>query len=77
MIVTNGEGLEWDVNGSVMDKLVKCMGLSEWRNKMEQKSTFRVVVIEAPMAQCMDVNARSYKWSEGKVSQMCDMGEDE
>ncbi len=30
-------------------------------------------------AQCMDVNARSYRWSESrsKVCQMCDMGEDE
>ncbi|XP_063861501.1 uncharacterized protein LOC135101456 [Scylla paramamosain] len=29
-------------------------------------------------AQCMDVNARSYRWSESrsKVCQMCDMGED-
>ncbi|MPC58869.1 hypothetical protein E2C01_052879 [Portunus trituberculatus] len=30
-------------------------------------------------AQCMDVNAKSYRWSElrSKVCQMCDMGEDE
>jgi len=30
-------------------------------------------------AQCMDVNARNYRWSESrsKVCQMCDMGEDE
>merc|ERR1712035_249456 len=30
-------------------------------------------------AQCMNVNARNYRWSESqsKVCQMCDMGEDE
>ncbi|MPC71517.1 hypothetical protein E2C01_065794 [Portunus trituberculatus] len=30
-------------------------------------------------AQCMDVNARSYRWSElnSKMCQMCDIGEDE
>ena len=30
-------------------------------------------------AQCMDVNARNYRWleSRSKVCQMCDMGEDE
>ncbi|MPC40918.1 hypothetical protein E2C01_034492 [Portunus trituberculatus] len=29
--------------------------------------------------QCMDVNARNYRWSKSrsKVCQMCDMGEDE
>ena len=54
------EGLEWGWESGI-DRLVKCVGLSECR------------------AQCMDVNARNYRWSESrsKVCQMCDMGEDE
>ncbi|MPC92297.1 hypothetical protein E2C01_087377 [Portunus trituberculatus] len=40
-MVRNGEGLEWDVRRwkREIDERVKCMGLSEWRSKMEQKST--------------------------------------
>ncbi|MPC29225.1 hypothetical protein E2C01_022447 [Portunus trituberculatus] len=41
MFARNGVGLEWDVRKwkSEMDKMVKCMGPSEWRNKIQQKST--------------------------------------
>ena len=100
MIARNGEGREWDTRKwkSEIDRIVKQVGLNEWKNKMEHKSTlewYREKV--APMyerwydgslggdllfrarAQCMDVNARNYRWSESrsKVCQMCDMGEDE
>ncbi|MPC31566.1 hypothetical protein E2C01_024860 [Portunus trituberculatus] len=38
-----------------------------------------VVIFFSELGQCMDVNARNYRWSEShsKVCQMCDMGEDE
>lgn len=41
MTVRNGEDLEWDVRKwkSEIDKMVKCMGLSKWKDRMEQKST--------------------------------------
>ncbi|MPC72755.1 hypothetical protein E2C01_067068 [Portunus trituberculatus] len=41
MIITNREGREWDVRKwkSEIDRVVKHVGLSEWNNKMEQKST--------------------------------------
>ena len=101
-IVTRGGrvGTEWDVRKwkSEIDRDVKSVGLNEWRNGMERKSTLEwYKVKEAPMyerwydgslggdllfrarAQCMDVNARNYRWSESrsKVCQMCDLGEDE
>ena len=38
-----------------------------------------VIFLFRARAQCMDVNARNYRWSESRsiVCQMCDMGEDE
>ena len=100
MIVRNGEGREWNVRKwrSEIDRVVKGVGLDDWRNRMEQKSTLEWYrEKEAPRyvkwyegslggdllfrarAQCMDVNARNYRWSESrsKVCQMCNMGEDE
>ncbi|MPC34665.1 hypothetical protein E2C01_028062 [Portunus trituberculatus] len=70
MVVRNKEGREWDVRKwkSEIDKVVKHVGLSEWKNKMEQKSTLEWYrEKEVPM------------WSESRseVYKMCDMGEDE
>ncbi|MPC20105.1 hypothetical protein E2C01_013037 [Portunus trituberculatus] len=41
IVIRNGEGREWDVRKwkSEIDKVMKHVGLSEWKNKMEQKST--------------------------------------
>ena len=94
------EGLQWDVRKwkSEIDRAVKSVGLSKWKNEMGGKETLEWYrEKEAPMyvkwydgslggdllfrarAQCMDVNARNYRWSESrsKVCQMCDIGEDE
>ena len=78
-------GLECDVRKwtSEIDKTVKSMRLSKWKTEKERKKVLEWYrEKEAPMyarAQCMDVNARNYRWSESrsKVRQMCDMGEDE
>ena len=94
------EGLGWEVRKwkSEIDRTVRYVGLSKWKNEMERKKTLEWYrEKEAPMyvkwydgslggdllfrarAQCMNVNARNYRWSEShsKVCQMCNMGEDE
>ena len=94
------EGLGWEVRKwkSEIDRAVRYVGLSKWKNEMERKKTLEWYrEKEAPMyvkwydgslggdllfrarAQCMNVNARNYRWSEShsKVCGMCNMGEDE
>ena len=90
------EGLGWEVRKwkSEIDRAVRYVGLSKWKNEMERKKTLEWYrEKEAPMyvkwydgslggdllfrarAQCMNVNARNYRWSESqsKVCQMCNM----
>lgn len=55
------EGLEWGVNRwkSEIDRTVKCVGLSKWKNEMERKSTMEWYrEKEAPMY---------VKWYEGSL----------
>ncbi|MPC65036.1 hypothetical protein E2C01_059160 [Portunus trituberculatus] len=41
MVIRNGEGREWGVRKwkSEIDRVVKHVKLSDWKNKIEQKST--------------------------------------